>query len=132
METTIIIICAGIVDYKKRIIPNKIILILYLLSLFNIGVPIVERIAGFLIPALPFFFIALKNKKLKGGDVKYLSAVGAYFGLYGLLNILFFGVMVAVIWTIIKKEKSVPLATIIAIGYVFCFVIDLVKGGMGA
>lgn len=51
-----IIILAGVYDYKFRIIPNYIVLILLLIG-FGSSVHIIERIAGFLIPAFPLFFI---------------------------------------------------------------------------
>ena len=73
----LLILYASYTDYTRREIPNSIILCIYVLSLASNNL-IFERITGFLIPALPLFFIALKYDGIKGGDVKFLSAVGAY------------------------------------------------------
>lgn len=118
MEMMIFLGFAGYTDYKKRIIPNEIILVLYVCAVFYSSASSVERIAGFFIPALPLFFVALKNKSIKGGDIKYLSAVGAYFGLTAFAGIMSFATLTAVIWSMVKKEKSVPLALFIAVGYI--------------
>ena len=65
-------------------IPNSIILYIYVLSLASNNL-IFERITrACLIPAFPLFFIALKYDGIQGGDVKFLSAVGAYLGLFNL------------------------------------------------
>jgi len=118
MEIFILLVIAGYFDYKKRVIPNELILTLYVSALFFSDATVVERIAGFLIPALPLFFMALKFKDLKGGDIKYLSAVGAFFGLSTLAGILCATTISAVVWCVIKKKESVPLAVFIAVGYV--------------
>ena len=120
----IIMLCAGYIDLKKRVIPNEIILIIYLFAIFGSNAAIIERIAGFLIPAFPLFLIALFNRNIKGGDIKYLSAIGAYFGLSGLVVILSVATIVALIWYGIKKAKSVPLATVTAIGSLVYYIIN--------
>ena len=83
----LLILYAAYTDYTRREIPNSIILCIYVLSLASNNL-IFERITGFLIPALPLFFIALKYDGIKGGDVKFLSAVGAYLGLFNLALVL--------------------------------------------
>ena len=55
----LLILYAAYTDYTRREIPNSIILYIYVLSLASNNL-IFERITGFLIPALPLFFIALK------------------------------------------------------------------------
>lgn len=119
MGILILLVYAGYVDYRERIIPTAIVLILYVCTVLFSSVSVMERIAGFLIPALPLFLFALKWKSLKGGDIKYLSAVGAYFGLTAFASIMSFAALSAVIWGKAKKKKSVPLALFIAVGYVF-------------
>ena len=62
----LLILYASYTDYTRREIPNSIILCIYVLSLASNNL-IFERITGFLIPALPLFFIALKYDGIKGG-----------------------------------------------------------------
>ena len=83
---------------------------------------------GLFLLTLPLFFVALKYDGIKGGDVKFLSAVGAYLGLYELSLVLIPTTVTAVLYGYIKSEKSVPLAFVFYIGYIIKAVIFL-KGG---
>ena len=66
----LLILYAAYTDYTRREIPNSIILYIYVLSLASNNL-IFERITGFLIPALPLFFIALKyDDNRNGGRVE--------------------------------------------------------------
>lgn len=112
-----LLIYSAYTDYARREIPNRVILLLYLSSMLS-QVPITERIMGLLFPLLPLFFIALKYDCIKGGDIKFLSAVGAYLGLYNLAYVLVFATVIAVAFSLLRSEKSVPLATVFCIGYV--------------
>ena len=60
----LLILYASYTDYTRREIPNSIILCIYVLSLASNNL-IFERITGFLIPALPLFFIALNTMASK-------------------------------------------------------------------
>lgn len=112
----LLLIFGAYTDYSKRKIPNSIIFCIYAISFFS-RASVIERVAGFLIPALPLFFIALKYECIKGGDVKYISAVGAYLGLYNLSLTFIFATITAIIFGFIKSEKSVPLGFVFCIGY---------------
>lgn len=124
----LLILYAAYTDYTRREIPNSIILYIYVLSLASNNL-IFERITGFLIPALPLFFIALKYDGIKGGDVKFLSAVGAYLGLFNLALVLIPTTVTAVVWSYVRSEKSAPLATVFCIGYIIFKIIIFLKGG---
>lgn len=131
MLFTVTLIYAAYLDYKTKTIPNTVIVTTLILSVICSAAPVLERIAGFLIPAVPLFFIALKNKGLKGGDIKYLSAVGAYLGLTTLAKALIPATITAVIWGFAHKEKSVPLATVFCIGYFIYIAVNFSLGGLG-
>ncbi|MGN0107987.1 MAG: hypothetical protein ACI4A5_09885, partial [Hominilimicola sp.] len=75
------------------------------------------------------FFIALKYEGMRGGDVKFLSAVGAYLGLYNLALALIPATITAVAYGYIKSEKSVPLAFVFFIGYITFRAVIFMKGG---
>ena len=115
-------------DYTRREIPNSIILGIYVLSVFS-NASVFDRVTGLFLLTLPLFFVSLKYEGIKGGDVKFLSAAGAYLGLYELSLVLIPTTVTAVVYGYIKSEKSVPLAFVFCIGYVIFKAVILLKGG---
>ena len=121
------ILCAAITDWRKRIIPDwtwRTILVTGIVCAVIdrevqgfLYVPLLERIIGFLFPAIVLLIIALKWGGTGGGDIKLVSALGFAFGLYGLVFILFFAVIPACIYAGATKQKSVPLAVFLAAGF---------------
>ena len=123
----ILLLYAAYTDYTRREIPNSIIIGIYALSLFS-KAAVFDKGTGLFLLTLPLFLVALKYDGIKGGDVKFLSAVGAYLGLYELSLVLIPTTVTAVLYGYIKSEKSVPLAFVFYIGYIIKAVIFL-KGG---
>lgn len=125
------ILCAAITDWRKRIIPDWTWVLILITGIFcavmseRIGrdvqgilyVPLLERIAGLLFPAAVLLIIALKWGGVGGGDIKLTAALGFAFGLYGLVFILFFAVVHACIYAGAARQKSVPLAVFLAVGF---------------
>jgi len=117
------IVWAAVTDYRKRIIPDWtwiVILLTGVISAFVLNMPypiLLERIAGFLLPGISLFFLAVKYGGVGGGDIKLTAAMGFCFGLYGLAAILFLGLIPACIYAKATKQKSVPLATFLGIGF---------------
>ena len=125
------IICAAITDWKKRIIPDWAWIAILMIGIASavIGgcmgrdvqgilyVPLLERLVGLLYPAISLLIIAFKWGGIGGGDIKLTAALGFGFGLYGLAAILFFAVIPACIYAGVKKQKSVPLAVFLGIGF---------------
>ena len=70
----ILIFASGLIDYKYRKIPNLIVLLIFGWALFFSSAPTYERIAGFLVTAIPLFILAITTGKIKGGDYKFLVA----------------------------------------------------------
>ena len=128
MLFTGILIFAAYADYTTRKIPNTITAALILTSMLCSTASVIERAAGFIIPAAPLFFIALKNPDVKGGDIKYLSAVGAHTGLLELAKILVPVTITAVVWGYVHKSNSVPLAVVFLIGYLIYYAVIFVTG----
>lgn len=128
---TVPILCAAITDWKKRIIPDWTWVAILVTGIFcavmgeSIGrevqgilyVPLLERVAGLVFPATVLLLIALKWGGTGGGDIKLTAALGFAFGLYGLVFILFFAVIPACIYAGATRQKSVPLAVFLAIGF---------------
>lgn len=68
-------------------------------------------------PGICLFFLAIKYGGVGGGDIKLTSAMGFCFGLHGLAAILFFALLPAYIYAKVTKQKSVPLAVFLCIGF---------------
>lgn len=109
---------AAIGDIKSRKINNVLIILLMFNSLFS-PFDILQRMAAFLFPCIFIFPLAIKFSSLKGGDIKYISAIGAFFGIYRLSIILFISVIFGHINCLVKKEKSFPLAFITLLSVIF-------------
>lgn len=118
---TVPLVWAAITDYRKRIIPDWtwiVILLTGIVSVFLSPVPaLYERIVGFLLPGACLLLLAMKYGGVGGGDIKLTAAMGFCFGLYSLAVILFFAVLPACIYAKAAKQKSIPLATFLCIGF---------------
>ena len=115
------ILWAAVTDFRKRIIPDWTwiaILLIGGVSAFMLPYPtLLERIAGFLLPGLCLFLLAMKYGGVGGGDIKLTAAMGFCFGLYSLATILFFALIPACIYAKATKQKNVPLAVFLSIGF---------------
>jgi leader peptidase (prepilin peptidase)/N-methyltransferase len=123
------LIWAAITDYRKRIIPDWtwiVLLLIGIASAFLLPYPtLVQRIAGFLLPGLCLFFLAMKYGGVGGGDIKLTSAIGFCFGLNALAVILFAALLPACIYAKATRQRSVPLATFLCIGFFIYFGISM-------
>lgn len=117
------ILWAAVTDFRKRIIPDWTwiaILLIGGVSVFMLKTPyptLFERIAGFLLPGISLFLLAIKYGGVGGGDIKLTAAMGFCFGLYGFAVILFFALVPACIYAKVTKQKSIPLAVFLSIGF---------------
>jgi len=124
---TVPILWAAVTDFRKRIIPDWTwiaILLIGGVSVFMLKTPyptLFERIAGFLLPGISLFLLAIKYGGVGGGDIKLTAAIGFCFGLYSLADILFFALVPACIYAKATKQKSVPLAVFLGIGFCIYF-----------
>ena len=114
---TILLVTAGYIDLRYRKIPQAMILLLLLYALLWSPVSFYERITGFFIGAIPVFCIAAATDKIKGGDVKFLAALGAAAGIVCFVKTLFITTLYAAVYTIITGQKSVPLAFFVLLGW---------------
>ena len=128
-ELMIMIFCAipimyaAITDWKRRIIPDWTWITVLLIGAISIFlpeimyVPLFERVTGLLLPAASMMIIAIKCGGIGGGDIKMMAAMGFCFGIYGLIEMLLFAVISACIYSIVTKQRSVPLAVFLCIGF---------------
>ena len=112
---------AAITDLKKRIIPDWTwiaILLIGIASVFLLPVPALhERITGFLLPGLCLLLLAMRYGGVGGGDIKLTAAMGFCFGLNVLAVILFFALIPACIYGLATRQRSIPLAVFLCIGF---------------
>jgi leader peptidase (prepilin peptidase)/N-methyltransferase len=112
---------AAMTDLKKRIIPDWTwiaILLIGIVSAFLSPTPaLYERIAGSLIPGLCLLLLAVKYGGVGGGDIKLTAAAGFCFGLNALAFILFFALIPACIYAAATRQRSIPLAVFLCIGF---------------
>lgn len=120
------LIYAGIYDYKKRIIPDRvhvIIMISALLSQFSI----IQSILGLLILPIPFIIpIFFNEDSIGGGDIKLVGALGFYLGLTKGILAMIIGLSLSTIVSLLQKKhrnQLVPLAPYLAIGSIIAFII---------
>ena len=131
------------IDYKLHIIPNRLNL-----TIFEVGLVIaviggisdinfaINAIEGMLVGGVTFFVITLIGGLVAGkeamgyGDVKFMSALGLYFGFASMVSIIFMsfliGAILSIILIILKRKKTneyIPFGPFIVIScYIAIFV----------
>lgn len=122
---------AGYKDIKYRIIPDRVQVLLFLISLSEIillnnssifYISVSERVAG-LLPALILLIMYMLGREVGGGDFKIIAAAGFCMGIHGIMVILSVSCFGGVLATIFKKEKSIPLAAYMAVGTVVYYLL---------
>ncbi|WP_134217885.1 prepilin peptidase [Pelotomaculum sp. FP] len=112
---------AAVMDYRKRIIPDWTWIAIWLIgiaSAFLLPFPaLYERIAGLLLPGLCLLLLAMRYGGVGGGDIKLTAAAGFCFGLNALAAILFFALPPACVYAAATRQRSVPLAVFLCIGF---------------
>ena len=137
------LISAFYIDYKLHIIPNRLNL-----TIFEIGLIIaviggisdinfaINAIEGMLVGGGTFFFFSLiggltAGKEAMGyGDVKFMAALGLYFGFASMVSIIFMsfliGAILSIILIILRRKKAseyIPFGPFIVIScYIAIFV----------
>ena len=137
------LISAFYIDYKLHIIPNRLNL-----TIFEIGLLIsviggisdinfaINAIEGMLVGGGTFFIITLVGGLIAGkeamgyGDVKFMAALGLYFGFASMVSIIFMsfliGAILSIILILIKRKKAseyIPFGPFIVIScYIAIFI----------
>ena len=117
---------AGIYDYRKRIIPDKvhiIIILSALLSDFNLG----RSLLGFFLLLIPFLVpVFLDEKSIGGGDIKLVGSIGFFLGLnHGILAMIISLSLFTILSLALKRKgkELVALGPYIAIGSIITLLI---------
>ena len=114
---TVILITAGYLDLYYRKIPPFIILLLFIYAVLFSPILFIDKMCSFVLAALPLSIFALVTDKLKGGDLKFIAMLAMAIGIVNLAWLLLFTIGYAVIYSVVKKEKSVPLAFCVLLGW---------------
>lgn len=122
-------------DWKERIIPNRIHLVLLLIGIVQFAfvsytnayyIPAASRIAGLLVPLFILFFICLFNGQMGGGDYKLIVSLGFCLGLPLLCIILAVTCVTSGITCLLMHKKSVPLAVHVFLAVLILSIIIIV------
>ncbi len=122
----VLLFLAAVGDIRKRIVPDKVVLLLMGVSLIP---PEPAYVAGLMV-ALPLLFVGIVSGGIGGGDIKLTSACGLVLGLekafvglfFGLLFLLVFHGMNSLVGRIKnkkyveKREQAYPLVPFLLLG----------------
>ncbi len=143
---TPMIILVFSIDFKSRIIPNRLTLTIFevgLILAFIYGINNInmakEYILGMLVGATIFIAITLfgwiiAGKEAMGiGDVKLMGALGLYFGMSTITEISILSFIIAAIFSILilfvrlvilrKKDEYIPFGPFIAVATIACILL---------
>ncbi len=114
------LIYGGVVDFKRREIPNAVPVLLLISGAF--GFSVFWSILGLVAPAVLLFTAAkITKSEVPGGDYKLLCALGFACGLRELAAIFFLAGIGAVAYGLIRRlpvKRHIPLCTYIAPAYI--------------
>ena len=91
------------------------------ISLQSIPRLIIGAVFGLLVMLIPA--LILKKGKLGGADIKMSCAYGAFLGPFGLALSLGIAMPLALIYGLVKKDKSIPLIPFMSVGAVISILI---------
>jgi leader peptidase (prepilin peptidase)/N-methyltransferase len=117
----LVLLYAAYYDYKYRIIPDKVHIIILILGVINMNV--LDSFSGLIVITLPVLIIGIMRGGIGGGDVKLMGAssffLGVSGGLYGTVLGLLMAIVISGIDCLIhgKKVNRMPLAPYMALGY---------------
>lgn len=121
------LIYAGIYDYKKRIIPDRVHIIIILSALisdFSLG----RSLLGFFLLPIPFLVpVFLDEKSIGGGDIKLVASIGFFLVLnYGVFAMIIALSIFTTLSLVLKRKgkELVPLAPYLAIGSIIALLIQ--------
>jgi leader peptidase (prepilin peptidase) / N-methyltransferase len=115
-----VLIYGGVVDYKKREIPNAVPIVLLGSGLLNFSFP--GSIIGLAVPLLLLIVSEkISKSEVPGGDFKLLCALGFSCGLPELIAVLFLTCVFTLLYSAVRRlplKRSIPLCSYIAPAYI--------------
>lgn len=126
---SMILIFTAYVDFKTKIIPNMVHILIILVSLININ--LYKSLAGAIIVPFPFLISALlKDGGIGGGDIKLMAGIGFLLGIKNGFIAAIIGLTTAVIingvyYKLKEQDRNIsfPLAPYLGIGSFLSFLL---------
>ncbi len=119
-----LLLCLGTIsisDLKRKIIPNSLILTLFLIGIRIGRLSYVESIIGAIL--LPIILMLLGSiYPIGGGDIKLISALGFCLGFWYQMVILAVGMSLSLAVTVITRKKAIILGPFISFGAIFALI----------
>jgi prepilin signal peptidase PulO-like enzyme (type II secretory pathway) len=116
-----VLIYGGVVDFKRREIPN-LVPVMLLLTGIAFSFSTFWSILGLVAPAVLLFAAGkLTNSEVPGGDFKLLCSLGFSCGLRELAAVIFLAGIGAVVYGLIKRlpvKRHIPLCSYVAPSYI--------------
>lgn len=114
------LIYGGIVDFRRREIPNIVPVTLLFMGIF--GISMFWSIMGLIVPAVLLLLAAkLTKSEIPGGDFKLICSLGFACGLWELTAIIFLAGIGAVLYGLVRRmpiKRHIPLCSYIAPAYI--------------
>ncbi len=116
----LVLIYAGLKDIKTREIPDKVHIIILIVSLIG-NFNLIKSLIGLIFISIPFIIpIYFDYESVGGGDIKLAGAIGFFLRLRKGLFALIVGLTIALIFNLIifrrKGDEIFPLAPYMAVG----------------
>lgn len=122
---TWILLLAAEIDMRMFILPDILTIPLLLLGIAvaYIGQGIVTldesvygALLGYFLPvAVSLLVVWYRKDAFGGGDIKLLSALGAWLGIEGILYVITIAAVLGLIWAIIRKQKALAFGPMLAL-----------------
>ena len=113
------------IDFRSLLLPDILTIPLLLFGVFvacfglsnmSIEDSVVGAMVGYFLPVLVCLMIVwYKKDAFGGGDIKLLSALGAWLGVEGLLNVIAGASVLGIVWALLQRKKSLAFGPMIAI-----------------
>ena len=130
-----LLMAASVWDFRKRIIPDSICILIVLTGLIDFS-PV--KLLG-IFAALPLLIAALcKPGSIGGGDIKLTAAAGVVLGFWGCMTGLMLGLMASLVFYLIAQamkrlrrlepqkasQASLPMGPFLSLGFLVVFVLN--------
>ena len=137
----IILFIILVIDFKKKIIPDTLTIIIFILGIIKIiffDKDLENKLIG--VGTYPILFNILygygdkifKKEIIGFGDIKLLSSIGFYLGYFGLINLIIYYNIIfllapiyGIIYKVYYKENEIPFAPIIILA---TFIFNILQG----
>lgn len=122
----ILFVKIGYEDYRKKIISNKLVLMIFICGTLSVWlfpeISLFSRISGVFAVSVPLLFLAcIVPGSIGGGDVKLMAAAGWGIGIAGILDAFVIGILAAgVCILILLLSKKIDRKTEISLGTFLC------------